>query len=121
MRLMDLLRKLGSADHVDDVVPVYAAEGVAGALVEALRGVEDPEWGMSVVDMGLLRAVEVEGASARVEMTFTTRGCPLAGVMVGQVEDAARGLGLEPRVVRVFDPPWRPEHIAPEARGGLKR
>ncbi|MBO0705300.1 MAG: metal-sulfur cluster assembly factor [Candidatus Dormibacteraeota bacterium] len=43
---------------------------------EALRGVIDPEFPVSVVDLGLVRSVDVQGGVVRVGLTFTSLGCP---------------------------------------------
>ena len=46
---------------------------------EALRPIEDPEIGFSLVDLGLIRAVEVspDGATVKITMTLTTPFCPV--------------------------------------------
>lgn len=85
-------------------------------VMDALRKVNDPELGVSIVDLGLIYDVAVEGKKAKVTMTLTTPMCPLGGFMLSNVEDAIRGLGLEPEVDLTFDPPWSPERIAPELK-----
>jgi radical SAM protein len=89
-----------------------AAVGEA-QVMEALRGVFDPELGMSVVDLGLIYGVAVEGGTVRVTMTLTARGCPLHEVMAEWVRTAVRGLpGVERvEVALTFDPPWTPERM----------
>ena len=57
-------------------------------VVAALREVFDPELGMSVVELGLIYAVEIERGAVRVEMTLTTPGCPLHGSMTEWVRQA---------------------------------
>jgi metal-sulfur cluster biosynthetic enzyme len=73
------------------------------AVMEALRTVYDPccqEKGLSVVDMGLVRSVAVEGDQARVELLLTTGWCPFAANLVGMISEriqALPGLPSTPR------------------------
>lgn len=80
-------------------------------VLAALRGVHDPETGLDLVSMGLIRSVTVEAGQACVVMTTTTRGCPLAGVLKAAVEAAVLGVpgvaGAE--VTLSWEPPWRPD------------
>jgi metal-sulfur cluster biosynthetic enzyme len=64
---------------------------VPGWALDALSSVYDPccrEKGISVVDMGLLRSVTVNGAHARVELMLTSGWCPFATQLLGEIEDA---------------------------------
>ena len=64
--------------------------------VRALSEVYDPccrEKGISVVDMGLLRSVEVPDGHARVELLLTSGWCPFAARVLTDVEDA---IGAQP-------------------------
>ena len=82
-------------------------------MTEALRAVVDPELGLSVVDLGLIYAVAIEGRAVRVTMTLTAPGCPLHGVMADWVRRAVLGMAGVGKVdVRLtFDPPWTPARI----------
>jgi metal-sulfur cluster biosynthetic enzyme len=87
-------------------------------LVEiALRDVLDPEIGRSVVDLGLIYAIEAapDGAVA-ITMTTTTRGCPLAGFLKEAVAIAAGAVeGVTSVVVTLtYEPAWEPAMIAAE-------
>jgi len=88
-------------------------------IVEALRSVEDPEAGMSIVDLGLVYAVEEGAEGVRVEMTLTSPSCPLGPLLVDEVVAAVRGVlpgTPDVRVDLVWDPPWTPERMSEEAR-----
>jgi metal-sulfur cluster biosynthetic enzyme len=98
---------------------IYALAGAEGALLDKLRDVIDPEVGLDIVSMGLIRSVTFRDAVAVVQMTFTTEGCPAAFDLYEDVKEAIVSVGFTPQVEVVFDPPWSPEHIAPEARAGL--
>jgi len=78
---------------------------------EALGTVMDPEIPFSVVDLGLVYGVEVTPPGAvRVQLTLTTRGCPLVRHISGSAEEAIRRVaGAEQVSVEVvWDPPWNP-------------
>ena len=52
--------------------------GLAEELHIALQEVVDPELGMNIVQLGLVRNVEIKDDSAQVTMIFTTPFCPYA-------------------------------------------
>ena len=87
-------------------------------VVEALRGVEDPELGMDIVELGLFYDAEIEGDNVKVQYTLTSMGCP-AGAMIQ--EDIDRVVAQIPGVEAVeseltFDPPWSPEKMSDDAK-----
>jgi metal-sulfur cluster biosynthetic enzyme len=93
--------------------------------VRALSGVYDPccrEKGISVVDMGLLRSVVVDGGHARVELLLTSGWCPFAASVLTDVEDAIRA---QPGVTScsaqvVWDEAWTSDRLADSARRMLR-
>ena len=46
-------------------------------VLEALRGVQDPELGKSLVELGMVHDVEIEDARVRLTLALTTLACPL--------------------------------------------
>lgn len=87
---------------------------------EALKTVEDPEAGMSIVDLGLVYGIQVEDGKVRVDVTMTSPACPAAPYIVDESAAAIRAIvpeGTEVSVELVWDPPWTPERMSPEARG----
>ncbi len=91
-------------------------------VMEALRTVNDPEIpGMSIVDLGLIYGVAVEGGKVDVKMTVTAPGCPMAHYMAEMAKKAVEELeGVdEANVEVVFEPPWKPEMMSEEARKKL--
>jgi metal-sulfur cluster biosynthetic enzyme len=91
-------------------------------VTEKLRSVIDPEVGLNIVDMGLVYGVTVEGGRVEVRMTLTTRGCPMGSYMNQEVNAAVGALdGVnEVNVEIVWDPPWSPDRIVPEAMEALR-
>jgi AdoMet-dependent heme synthase len=81
---------------------------------DALRSVVDPELSLSVVDLGLIYGIVVDGPTVRITMTLTAPGCPLHEVMADWVRRAALQVpGVEQvEVTLTFDPPWSPARIA---------
>jgi metal-sulfur cluster biosynthetic enzyme len=86
---------------------------------EALRSVEDPEAGMNIVDLGLVYGIVALPGSVQVEMTMTSPACPVGAYLVDEAVAAIRALapeGTEVRVDLVWEPPWTPERMSPQAR-----
>lgn len=75
---------------------------------EALRTVLDPEIGMSVVDMGLIREIVPTEEAVEVKMILTTPFCPLAHMIVSQVQVAAEKVVDRPVRVTLGTELWDP-------------
>jgi len=85
----------------------------------ALRMVEDPEAGMSVLDLGLVYGIALEPGRVRVEMTMTSPACPAADYIVDEAAAAIRAVapaGTDVEVRLVWEPPWTPERMSAEAK-----
>jgi metal-sulfur cluster biosynthetic enzyme len=82
-------------------------------VTEALRDVFDPELGMSVVDLGLIYDVQIDGGRVRILMTLTTEGCPLHDAMSDWVRQAVSRIPgvADVEVAITFEPAWTPERI----------
>jgi metal-sulfur cluster biosynthetic enzyme len=86
---------------------------------QALKTVEDPEAGMSVLDLGLVYGIALEPGKVRVEMTMTSPACPAADYIVDEVAAAIRAVapdGTDVDVALVWEPPWTPERMSPGAQ-----
>jgi metal-sulfur cluster biosynthetic enzyme len=80
------------------------SEATADDVRAALAEVEDPELPVSIVDLGLVRSIVVEGSSVRVGITFTSLACPCTELLREDVEARLR---------RLDGPlPWRADHQA---------
>jgi ring-1,2-phenylacetyl-CoA epoxidase subunit PaaD len=99
---------------------------VAAALTEervweALRGIPDPEIPViSLVDLGVVRDVRVEGERVRVEFTPTFLGCPALEMMQELMAQAIRDVGGEADVRVVTEHPWTSDRITPQGREKLR-
>jgi FeS assembly SUF system protein len=84
------------------------------AVIEALRGIHDPEIPVNIYDLGLIYGLEVDDdGNVAIEMTLTTPACPVAESMPGQVECAVREVpGVRSvKVELVWDPPWTRDRL----------
>ena len=90
---------------------------------EALRDVVDPELGVNIVDLGLVRRIDVAGRTVRITMTMTSPACPLRDYLKELVESAVASLWPRARHVTVdivTDPPWSDEMMSDAARRQLE-
>lgn len=93
------------------------------AVLECLREVLDPEIPVSVVDLGLVYGVDVEGRRVRVRLTFTATACPCMEFIREDVRDRLERESWvgEVEIETVWDPPWTTARVTPEGRRALKR
>ncbi|KEP68566.1 DUF59 domain-containing protein [Thioclava sp. BHET1] len=102
------LIKPSSTDH-----PLY------DPVVDACRTVYDPEIPVNIYDLGLIYTIEITPENdAKVIMTLTAPGCPVAGEMPGWVHDAVASVGglRDVDVEMTFDPQWGMDMMSDEAR-----
>jgi ATP-binding protein involved in chromosome partitioning len=60
------------------------------SVVNSLRGVLDPEIGISIVDLNMVRDVSIEGSHVKVTIALTVAHCPLAKTLQADVERALK-------------------------------
>lgn len=89
-------------------------------IEEALRDVIDPELGINVVDLGLLRGVTIAGGDVIADMTLTSAACPLTDLIEEQAQQAVAGLVDSFKIQWVWMPPWGPEAITDDGRDQLR-
>jgi len=92
------------------------------AIREALRHVFDPELGINIVDLGLVYAIEIDGARARVVMTMTSPACPLGDYLTDLVASTVKCRVREVEdveIVLVWEPAWNPDMMSDEAKRQL--
>jgi ring-1,2-phenylacetyl-CoA epoxidase subunit PaaD len=106
------------------VVTAAAADARVARVRAALATIPDPEIpAISVVDLGVIGAVDVDDDRVRVELLPTFVGCPAIGVMQQQISERIGALGVAPtvEVVVTLDPPWTSDRISDEGRERLRR
>jgi metal-sulfur cluster biosynthetic enzyme len=99
-----------------------ATSGESAAVREALAEVIDPDLGVSVVDLGFVRAVAVEGRTAIITMTLTSAACPLTGVIENQIRTELASLDTIDhfRIDWQWLPAWRPSDMTDSGRAQLR-
>jgi ring-1,2-phenylacetyl-CoA epoxidase subunit PaaD len=87
----------------------------------ALEEIPDPEIPViSLVDLGVIRDVSVDGARVRIEFTPTFLGCPALDAMRRAMEEMVSSLGGEPEVGVIQDDSWSTDRITPAGREKLR-
>ena len=77
-------------------------------IMEALREVHDPEIGMNVIELGLIRNVQVSSSRVHIDMILTTPFCPYAPAMLQEVRDTADIAAGIPSTVELGMEMWDP-------------
>jgi metal-sulfur cluster biosynthetic enzyme len=113
--------------HPDLQLEVPEWEGPPASLEEAawraLHEVADPEFPISLPDLGLVYGVEAAGGTVRVTISFTASACPCVEFIKWDIRER---LLAEPGVDEVlveitWDPPWTTERITERGRRALRR
>ena len=88
---------------------------------EALGEVPDPEIPVvSIVDLGVIRKVDVADDRVRVELTPTFLGCPALDAIRTAMAAQLERLGAEPEIEVVLDDSWSTDRITPAGREKLR-
>jgi len=99
--------------------PFEGPEHLRRPTIEALTRVVDPEVSLSIVDLGLVYGVVVGDGLARVRMTMTSAACPVADLIVEEVEtELDRVVPAEYRieVELCWEPSWDASMMSRRAR-----
>lgn len=97
-------------------------EELQDSILDCLEQVIDPELGIDIVNLGLIYGVDIDDEDiCTVTMTLTSMGCPLAGIIVEQIESALEDLPeVNDTVVNViWDPPWTKDRMSRYAKIAL--
>src|SRR5689334_17953914 len=87
----------------------------------AFEEIPDPEIPViSLVDLGVIRSVDVQNGHVHVEFTPTFLGCPALEVMKRALEETVTALGGEPDVEVIKDDSWSTDKITPAGREKLR-
>ena len=77
-------------------------------LLEALRVVTDPEIGMNVIELGLVRSVEISDTNCHLVMIMTTPFCPYAPQLLEQTRRTAQEYVGVPTTIEMGMQMWDP-------------
>lgn len=106
-----------AAAPVDEIT--LFQEALHARIVESIKTVYDPEIPVDVYELGLIYEIEIdEGADVTISMTLTSPACPVAGALVGEIEEkVCQTEGVKSgRVDLVWDPPWTPDLMSESAK-----
>ena len=99
--------------------PYEGPQPLLPAITAALERVIDPEVAMNIVDVGLIYGVRVADDRVDVEVTMTSAACPVADVIVEDIEfqlDQSLPESLKIHVALVWEPAWTPRRMSGKAR-----
>lgn len=96
-------------------------EATPDKLRNLLREVIDPELGVDIVELGLLRGVTIENGIVNVTYTVTTPACPLSEYIEDEIRSSIDWLSDVRRVnvQQELEPAWTPEEMSEKARTAL--
>ncbi|WP_342220791.1 SUF system Fe-S cluster assembly protein [Rickettsiella endosymbiont of Miltochrista miniata] len=92
---------------------------LTNAIIEALKGIYDPEIPVNIYDLGLIYQISINPQGmVKIEMTLTSPGCPVAQTFPGTVESVINNVAgvCETQVELVWDPPWTSENMSEAAK-----
>jgi len=88
-------------------------------ILKALKTIYDPEIPVNIYDLGLIYEILVdENAKAKITMTLTAPGCPMADQIMAEVKtkvSAVEGV-TDVDINLTFNPPWNKELMSDEAK-----
>ena len=87
-------------------------------IVKALKECYDPEIPVNVWDLGLIYDINVDSDKVHVKMTLTAPGCPMHTFISQDVKEKLQSISgvKEATVEVVWDPPWSPDKMSPQAK-----
>jgi metal-sulfur cluster biosynthetic enzyme len=111
----DVLEPVAQAAPVAYAAPPEWRDGIARALCDVV----DPELAISIADLGLAYAVRLAGDTLHVRLTMTSAACPVADLIVADLEEAlARAVPPDVAIAvdLAWEPPWTPGRMSERAR-----
>lgn len=90
-------------------------------VIEALKTVIDPEVGFDVYSMGLIYKIDIDGDVVNIDMTLSTRGCPLHELIKQWVKDAVEKVPnvKEANINIVWEPAWNASMASDEVKKAM--
>ena len=87
-------------------------------VMNALKKVIDLELGLDIVSLGLVYDIRIKDNFVEVDLTLTSPGCPMASQLLVDSEKQVMKIKevIKVKIEFVYNPPWTPERMSPEAR-----
>lgn len=103
------------AEAVNEGLPKSMPQVEPGSTEEqiktALRQVYDPEIGLEVIQLGLIREINLASDPAEVKMMLTTPFCPYGGWLIQQIKDISESVAGKSIKVTVLPDIWDPNYM----------
>ncbi len=107
-RLEERLRTIQKALSGPEAERLTAQMKREEEIREALRDVLDPEVGIDIVDLGLIKDITIhDDGTVEINMVLTSQVCPMVSHLIEQIRRRVEGLrGIRQVEVKVLDEPW---------------
>ena len=92
-------------------MPEYTSASTEAQIVEKLREVKDPEIGLDVIQLGLIREVNLNQDEPEIKMMLTTPFCPYGGWLIQQVKDVGEQTSGKKIKISVLPDLWDPNYM----------
>ena len=119
MRLFLYAFVTGVETEVQTELETHQALPTEAVVREALRAVDDPEVGMSIVELGLVYRIDVAPEGIHVAMTMTTPACPMGGMILDNAREAVAAVSpaaIPVDIELVWEPRWTPDLMSETAK-----
>lgn len=99
-----------------------AATGRTRRVWAVIDTIDDPHIPASLVDMGMIYNVTIDGTHAAIELTYPCLGCPAYDMIQDDIRNRVTGIaGIESVGIEVvWDPPWSKDRLTPEVREQIR-
>lgn len=99
---------------------LYMSDSTRALILEQLYQVHDPEFEVNIVDLGLLRGLEIDGNEVSLTLTLTSPACPFDDVIEDLVSARLERLGFSANFFWSHLPPWSFDDVTPDGRAQLR-
>ncbi len=89
-----------------DLDPIVSDVDKQSKILDALQAVLDPEIGISVIDLDLIREVNLTPEEAEIKMVLTTPFCPYGPALTAEIKSVAEQAAEMPVKVTVLPDKW---------------
>jgi serine O-acetyltransferase len=119
-RLEDRLRVMEQSLPTPEAAVLRENAVCETQIRDALKEVIDPEVGIDIVDLGLIKEIRVLGNRVQIDMILTSKACPLVDHLSEQMKRKVLGVcGIEEVEITVLDEPWNWDRFVKQ-RGDLR-
>jgi metal-sulfur cluster biosynthetic enzyme len=120
-----LAESVGRNPDLELEIPIWDTPpgSIEESVWRALHEVSDPEFPISLPDLGLVYGVAVDGRTARVTVSFTASACPCVEFIKWDIRDRLlQEADIDAVDVEItWDPPWTVERITKRGRRALRK